>query len=45
MYVPHGMTTYCTFSLSDDVADRLDEDDIDNKSEAVDNAVREKFDL
>lgn len=39
------MTTYCTFSLSDDVAERLDEDDIGNKSEAVDNAVREKFDL
>ena len=39
------MTTYCTFSLSDDVAERLDEDDIENKSEAVDNAVREVFDV
>lgn len=39
------MTTYCTFSLSDDVAERLDGDDIENKSETVDKAVREKFDL
>jgi hypothetical protein len=39
------MTTYCTFSLSDEVAERLDEGDIENKSEAVDKAVREKFDL
>jgi hypothetical protein len=39
------MTRYCTFSLSDEVADRLDEDDIDNKSAAVDEAVKEKYDL
>lgn len=39
------MTTYCTFSLSDEVAERLDEDDVENKSEAVDSAVREVFDL
>jgi len=37
------MTRYCTFSLSDEVADRLDEDDIDNKSAAVDKAVKQVF--
>jgi len=45
MYVLHAMTRYCTFSLPDDVADRLDEPDIDNKSGAVAKAVKEYYDL
>jgi len=45
MYLLNAMTRYCTFSLPDKVADRLDENDVDNKSAAVAEALTEYYDL
>jgi tRNA 2-selenouridine synthase SelU len=45
MYLLNAMTRYCTFSLPDEVADRLDESDVDNKSGEVAKALKEYYDL